>query len=930
MRSRRPSTRSTAAPRLAGLLCGLAAVLVASCAGPSPDPVTPDRPEWPPSAPLAGAAVVVPAPEWVRLGTSIHFALAPVGRDGAAGAKAATWALRRANATSGPIGDIRPDGRYTAPTTAMDGVTTAVIALDADGRVIAGHVFRVGNAIPTLAPVDVDVEVTGTVRFEATLDRLPEASPELDGVVWSVGEVPGGDSASGTVDASGTYVAPASVPAGNPVTIRVRSARFPDSEAQARVTVHEGALPLVIRPRPGEVTERQQVRFEAFRGASTVQGVAWFVNGVEGGTEESGRIDRDGRYTAPETVGGVLAPLEVLARGPSPDQEARVGFRLKAYRFPPSADAGTTTPWGLALQVLLWAWIVLLPGLFLARFVLRDRRPSAVLLAALALGFGFMAAPVLAHAYLWWAGERVSLGVLLVPATVLNLAGLLWTWRRRSIAVQGEGPLPWIAAAVIVVAAFVTTDGLFPVASADYWKANGTSGCFMEGVAKYTGIHSHPHEQSGAGLPDWRAIDEKATMTNIIVAGSHVAIFGAPGFRFARCGFLLMLGLLGWLVWRHLGGSRRGALLGMAIFALNPAVLQVASLDRDVMALAFAALLFVLAEPARAPAIVLGLVAGFAGGLGVRMMPVVYLLPLALHLWFRKGNRARDLFDLFAAALVTLALSAPNFLGNALADYTGKVALVDGARRLAGFRSMPSFPYDLLGLRFESHYLLSFPFASQVYRGPDMPFPSFLFWPMHLLHGFGLAAIALSLLGAAWYWKRSRAGAVTLAFWGIPVYAGLSLMAIFVSPDQERLILMGLLPLLVLLVAGCFQVAAGWRSVVVGAVLVVALAGAARAACLWDAPVDPRFYTYANREYWFGPDEWRDLGPELGREARARYEAPSLLPSLWGWAVQEYEVIASTAAEYRVRAAALDAWQDLREPDLNSPCFLCRSGAEGP
>lgn len=581
------------------------------------------------------------------------------------------------------------------------------------------------------------------------------------------------------------------------------------------------------------------------------------------------------------------------------------------------------------LQFLLWGWVILLPGLFLALWVLRGRPATSALVAALALGFGLLAMPLVAHLAMYVADQRLSLAALVVPATVANGVGFAWWRRRRPFGVSPEGPLLWLGVALLAFVYFVTSDGKYPVVSVDHWKAVGTVNCFMEAFSKYVGIHSHPHQATPMGLPSWQSIDEKLTMANLLPTGAHAVLFGAPGFRVLRSVLAVMLGLLGWIVWGHVGGSRRGAIVGLLLFGANPMVFEVLNLDRNVLALAFAALLYVLADKVRAAPVVLGLLAGLTAGLGIRMLPIVYVVPLALHLWFRREHRGRDVSVFLAAFVVTLSLSLVVFLRAALHDYSDLAPLLaEGAeRRLGGFRSVGSFSYELFGWSFQSHYALGFPFGDAWVRGPEDPFPIFLFWPLHVYRALGALVVALALLGAWCAWRESRARALTLLAWGLPATLVLSVLAVFTDQVQQRLILVGLLPVLVFALRGIVRVLEAKRALLPVAVACLAVVGGGWGASFVDVPVDPRVHSKDFIEYWQGEAGWIAPDPGIGVQKRGLYRKPQLLPSYSGWAVPEEEELASASAAYVKHAASFDAWQDFRAPDLKGRCFFCETGS---
>ncbi|MBX3028386.1 DUF1800 family protein [bacterium] len=99
-----------------------------------------------------------------------------------------------------------------------------------------------GTAAPSLsvsvAPASVTVLAGATQQFQATVSGSANQA-----VTWSVSAIGGGEAAVGTIDASGLYTAPTTVPAGGSVTVRAASAANPAAVGSATVLVRD---PLAI------------------------------------------------------------------------------------------------------------------------------------------------------------------------------------------------------------------------------------------------------------------------------------------------------------------------------------------------------------------------------------------------------------------------------------------------------------------------------------------------------------------------------------------------------------------------------------------------------------------------------------------------------------------------------------------------------------
>jgi hypothetical protein len=108
----------------------------------------------------------------------------------------------------------------------FEAVDATVLRISSD----SGAARQSGAAV-SVTPSSAAVRVGRMQTFSATVTGA------TGGVTWSVNDVPGGDGSVGTIDTAGRYLAPASVPASNPVTVRATSVSAPTASGSAAVTV---------------------------------------------------------------------------------------------------------------------------------------------------------------------------------------------------------------------------------------------------------------------------------------------------------------------------------------------------------------------------------------------------------------------------------------------------------------------------------------------------------------------------------------------------------------------------------------------------------------------------------------------------------------------------------------------------------------------
>src|SRR4029077_19848621 len=139
----------------------------------------------------------------------------------------------------------------------------------------------------SISPTAASVVTTKTQPFTATVTNATNTA-----VTWQVNGVTGGDSAHGTISASGLYTAPSAVPNPATVTVSAISQADPTKSASATMTITASQNPVVISisPTVASVVTTQTQPFTATVTNTTNTTVTWQVNGVTGGDSAHGTI----------------------------------------------------------------------------------------------------------------------------------------------------------------------------------------------------------------------------------------------------------------------------------------------------------------------------------------------------------------------------------------------------------------------------------------------------------------------------------------------------------------------------------------------------------------------------------------------------------------------------------------------------------------
>jgi hypothetical protein len=197
----------------------------------------------------------------------------------------------------------------------------------------SGAALQSGVSV-SVSPSSASVRVGNLQAFSATVTGAS------GGVTWSVNGITGGDGSVGTIDSAGSYLAPATVPASNPVTVRATSVSSPTSSGTAAVTV----LPLP------SITSVNPSSFPVGPFTLTVDGAGFTAGAVVsfGGTPISTTFVSPTRLTASGSAGSAQASVPVVATMPDGAVSNSMPVTVTAA---PSGVTITITPQSASVRV---------------------------------------------------------------------------------------------------------------------------------------------------------------------------------------------------------------------------------------------------------------------------------------------------------------------------------------------------------------------------------------------------------------------------------------------------------------------------------------------------------------------------------------------------------------------------------------------------
>ena len=150
----------------------------------------------------------------------------------------------------------------------------------------------------SVTPASASVPVAGTQIFTAAV-----ANTSNTAVTWQVNGVAGGDATHGTINSTGTYIAPAAVPSTPTVTVMAASAADSTKSGSATVTITASPAAFTISPVRAALTTGQSQAFTATAPGNAAIGVTWEVDSIPGGNSSVGTVSASGVYSPPSSAG---------------------------------------------------------------------------------------------------------------------------------------------------------------------------------------------------------------------------------------------------------------------------------------------------------------------------------------------------------------------------------------------------------------------------------------------------------------------------------------------------------------------------------------------------------------------------------------------------------------------------------------------------
>lgn len=209
-----------------------------------------------------------------------------------------SWSVSGNGCSGAACGTVSSSGLYTAPASVPSPPQVNVTATSAADKT------KSATAVVTVAP-PVVVKISPATATVAVSQKQPFTASVTGStntaVTWTVSGSGCTGAACGTVNSSGVYSAPPTVPSPATVNVTATSVANPKVSASAVVTVAPG-VGVAVTPSTAQVGVGKQQQFTATVTGTANTGVSWSILGTNCASNACGTISSSGLYTAPATV----------------------------------------------------------------------------------------------------------------------------------------------------------------------------------------------------------------------------------------------------------------------------------------------------------------------------------------------------------------------------------------------------------------------------------------------------------------------------------------------------------------------------------------------------------------------------------------------------------------------------------------------------
>jgi hypothetical protein len=187
----------------------------------------------------------------------------------------------------------------------------------------------------SVSPSTATVAINQQQKFTAVVSNATNTA-----VTWNLSGSGCSGATCGTIDSTGQYTAPATVPTPATVTVTATSQQDTTKFGNSLVTVQQPTLSVSVSPSTATVPVNQQQKFTAVVSNASNTAVTWNVSGSGCSGATCGTIDSTGQYTAPAAA---PIPATVTVTATSQQDTTKFGNSLVTVQQPTQSATYTIT-----------------------------------------------------------------------------------------------------------------------------------------------------------------------------------------------------------------------------------------------------------------------------------------------------------------------------------------------------------------------------------------------------------------------------------------------------------------------------------------------------------------------------------------------------------------------------------------------------------
>lgn len=422
-------------------------------------------------------------------------------------------------------------------------------------------------------------------------------------------------------------------------------------------------------------------------------------------------------------------------------------------------------------MVFLGILLLLIPGLLATKYFFRDAAVGLLEKTGLVIFISLVLVPFVNINCALLNGRYVSLALTIITSISLSIIfAVLLAFEARTPGKQKarltvtskDDCLILIAAGLVCLFAGYYYTNKELILSLGSYLIKGDAECFYQQTFRVT-KELNPDFKSC--IPVGKVYEIICTPGNILFTATSLSFFKLFSFKITYILFTGLLFIFAYLVVNKLVERKIIALCSAVFAVLNPYILSVEVLDRNIIALAVSAILIYLILEHKNKVFLHGAVFGILSGAGLRFLPLLFIVPVVM--FYYQGRKDVKAYLVFLAGFtITFTFNLPHLFFN-------------------GLNSMGET---------ETSLALIWKMCTERLRTPFMPFPNAVFYMMNILKYFGYLFFGVILLGAIFLYKTNRKLFIIFLFIFLSLICVLSYQRNWIEADKCRIIITGFLP----------------------------------------------------------------------------------------------------------------------------------------